>query len=342
MDRLVYRLRAGNINDLKISNEKLNTPYENEVQIKVKAIGLNFADIFAIWGLYSATPEGAFIPGLEFAGEIIKKGNKVKGFLVGDKVMGVIRFGAYATFLNIDIRYIRKLPKDWTMKEGASFLVQVLTAYYALHELGNLQTNQSVLIHSGAGGVGLLANRIAKKSNAFTIASVGSSAKVDFLKKEKYDKVIVRSGRFSKDLKDCLDGKRLDLILECIGGRILNESFDHLSPEGRMVVYGAAQFTSKGNRPNYFKLIWNYIKRPKIDPMKLPETNRSIMGFNLIWLYQHTEKMDRILNEIEKLDLAPPHVGHEFEFEELKSAIQLFRSGKTIGKVIINVDHRTK
>lgn len=341
MNRLVYRLKAGNIADLKISNEILDSPNENEAQIKVIAIGLNFADIFAIWGLYSATPKGAFIPGLEFSGEIIALGKNTKDFQIGDKVMGVIRFGAYSNYLNIDYRYIRKLPKAWTMAEGAGFLVQVLTAYYALHELGNLQENQNVLIHSGAGGVGLLANRIAKKSNANTIASVGSKAKVDFLKKEGYSKVIVRSANFSKDLKDSLAGKRLDLILECIGGRILKESFDQLSPEGRMIVYGAAHFTSKGNRPNYFKLIWNYLKRPKIDPMILPETNRSIMGFNLIWLYQNAEKMERLLNEIEKLNLAPPHVGHQFEFEDLKSAIQLFRSGKTIGKVIINVKHNS-
>jgi alcohol dehydrogenase len=342
MNRLVYRLKAGNIGDLKISSEILKSPNENEVQIKVRAIGLNFADIFAIWGLYSATPEGAFIPGLEFAGEIVGLGKKVKDFLIGEKVMGVIRFGAYANFLNIDSRYIRKLPPMWSLKEGASFLVQVLTAYYALHELGNLQENQRVLIHSGAGGVGLLANRIAKKSNAYTIASVGSTAKVDFLNNEGYDKVIVRSTNFSKDLKNSLSGERLDLILECIGGRILKESFEQLSPEGRMIVYGAAQFTSKGNRPNYLKLVWNYLRRPKIDPMTLPETNRSIMGFNLIWLYNNAEKMDRILNEIEKLNLASPHIGHEFEFDDLKSAIQMFRSGKTIGKVVINVKHNSR
>ena len=146
----------------------------------MKAIGLNFADLFAIQGLYSATPKESFIPGLEYSGIIIKKGNDVNDFQVGDKIMGAIRFGAYTTHLNIDQRYILKLPEGWTFEEGASFIVQSLTAYYSLVELGNIKPNYTVLIHSAAGGVGIYANRIAKKFNAFTIGTIGSESKEKF------------------------------------------------------------------------------------------------------------------------------------------------------------------
>ena len=339
MTRKVYRITAGKISNLKITQEELDYPSNEEVQIKIHSIGLNFADIFAIWGLYGATPDGAFIPGLELSGEIVQLGSNISEYKIGDKVMGVTRFGAYTNFINLDAKYIRPLPTQWTFQQGAAFLVQVLTAYYALIELGNLQQGQQVLIHSGGGGVGLLANRIAKKYGAFTIGSVGAPHKIDFLKKEGYDNVIVRSNQFSLDLQNALNDKPLDLILECIGGKILKQSFEQLAPEGRMIVYGAAQFTSKSNRPNYLKLLWKYIHRPRIDPMNLPETNRSIMGFNLIWLYQNSEKMARLLKEIEALNLSAPYVGHEFEFENLQDAIKLFRSGNTIGKVVINVSH---
>jgi len=199
--RKVYRLKAGNIKNLKIVEEQLADPAAHEVTIEVKAIGFNFADLFAIWGLYSATPEGVFTPGLEYSGIVLKAGSEVHSLQVGDKVMGVTRFGAYASHLNIDQRYAIPLPKDWSFQEGAAYLVQMLTAYYGLIYLGALQKGSTVLIHSAAGGVGIWANRIAKQFSAYTIGTVGSAAKLDFLKKEGYDQGIVRGSDFAEQLK---------------------------------------------------------------------------------------------------------------------------------------------
>jgi len=335
MNRNVYQLKAGSIANLKLKEEELDAPQAHEVQIAVKAIGLNFADLFAIWGLYSATPEGTFIPGLEFAGDIIKVGTAVQQYKVGDSIMGVTRFGAYTDHLNIDARYVLPLPEGWRYEEGAAYPVQVLTAYYALFNLGDLRENQTVLIHSGAGGVGLLANRIAKTKNAFTIGTVGNASKVDFLKKEGYDGVIVRGKQFKKDLTDRLDGRELNLILECIGGEIFKIGYDLLAPQGRMVVYGSARYASPGNRPNYLKLIYQYLTRPKIDPQKMIELNKAIMGFNLIWLYHQADLMHEILQELDQLNIEKPYVGNTFSFGELKDALKLFQSGKTIGKVVV-------
>ena len=185
MKRKSYRIKkAGSLGNLKLVEEDFPKPTSYEVTIEVKAIGLNFADLFAIQGLYSATPKGSFVPGLEYSGVIINKGTDVTDFELNDKVMGVIGFGAYTTFLNIDHQYVQKLPDEWTFEEGAAFTVQSLTAYYALIELGNIKTNDTVLVHSAAGGVGIYANRIAKKFSAYTIGSVGSNMKVGFLKEE--------------------------------------------------------------------------------------------------------------------------------------------------------------
>ena len=158
--RKAYQLKAGNIKNLKIVEENLPDPAAHEVTIAVKSIGLNFADLFAIWGLYSATPKGVFVPGLEYSGVITKVGKDVQQAKVGDRIMGVTRFGAYATHLNIDHRYAIPLPEDWTFPEGAAYLVQMMTAYYGLVYLGAIQDGSTVLIHSAAGGVGLWANRI--------------------------------------------------------------------------------------------------------------------------------------------------------------------------------------
>jgi len=336
-NRQRYRLKAGNIKNLQLQDEKIPPLQPQEVTVAVEAIGLNFADIFAIWGLYSATPEGEFTPGLEYAGRILAVGEKVENVQIGDRVMGVTRFGAYSTHLNIGQRYVIPLPEDWSMAEGAAFLVQVLTAYYGLTHLGALQQNATVLVHSAAGGVGIWANRIAKKYDAFTIGTVGGAQKVDFCKQEGYDKVIVRGDDFAERLDKALAKRSLGLVMECIGGKILKIGYEKLGQQGRMIVYGSARYAQPGDRPNYLKLFWQFLTRPKIDPQKMIESNKGILGFNLIYLYEKAELMHQLLQEIEQLELEKPHVGHTFSFEELPKAIRLFQSGETMGKVVVEI-----
>jgi NADPH:quinone reductase-like Zn-dependent oxidoreductase len=339
MQRKSWRIlpKAGSIDNLKFVEEALEDPSENEVQIEVKAIGLNFADIFAMFGLYGATPEGSFIPGLEYAGIVIKAGKNVDSVEEGQSVMGVTRFGGYTSHLNISEQYVTPMPSDWSFEEGAAYLVQVLTAYYGLIKLGNIRKGQTVLIHSAAGGVGVWANRIAKHFNAHTIGCVGSSSKLEFLDKEGYDQGFVRSNNFRADLKKALNGRQLNIVMECVGGDILMGSYLAMAPEGRMIVYGSARYAQPGSKPNYLKLLWHYFKRPKLDPQKMIEQNKSVMGFNLIYLYENVAMMLEILGELNKMDLGKPVVGHRFDFEQMKEAIALFQSGKTKGKVVVTV-----
>jgi alcohol dehydrogenase len=104
-----------------------------------------------------------------------------------------------------------------------------------------------------------------------------------------------------------------------------------------MVVYGSASFTSHGNKPDYLKLYWRYLKRPKIDPLRLPTQNKSLMGFNLIYLYEQADMMHEMLNGLQALGLKPQHIGHTFPFEQMHQAIQLFQKGETIGKVVVTL-----
>lgn len=337
LQRQVYRMpKAGSIKNLKLATETLGQPKADEVCVKVKAIGLNFADIFAIQGLYSATPAGSFIPGLEFSGEIIAVGSAVAEWKAGDKVMGATKFGGYVSHINIHHRYVISLPENWSFEEGSGFLVQGLTAYYALTALGNLQRGMTVLIHSAAGGVGIMANRICKKFDAYTIGTVGSAKKVDFLlAEEAYDDVIVRDNDFYAKMQSALNGRPLRLIMECIGGKILKQGWKAMAPMGRMVLYGSASFTSHGDKPNFLKLYWKYRNRPKIDPLRLPTQNKSLMGFNLIYLYEQTDMMHEMLSSLQALQLKPQHIGHVYNFVEMHEAIHLFQKGETVGKVVV-------
>lgn len=338
MNRSSYRIsRAGSLRRLRLVQEYLNPPAENEILIEVKAIGLNFADVFTILGLYKAAPKHDCIPGIEFSGQVVEAGQGVTDFTVGDRVMGSIRFGAYTTHLSIDHRYVLRIPEEWSYEEGAAFIVQALTAYYALIPLGNLQHGATVLIHSAAGGVGLYANRIAKQYGAFTIGTVGSPAKLPLLREEGYDRAIVRSRRFGEDLRAALGGRPLDLVLDAVGGKVQRQSFDMLTTTGRMVAYGLSQFASHMATPNYLMLAWRFLGMPRYHTLTLIESNKSILGFNLIWLYDRVDVLRDMLGNIRSLDLAKPHVGTIFPFERLKDAVRLFQSGVTTGKVVVRL-----
>ena len=338
MYRSSYRMtKVGSLNNLKLVQEEIGRSGDNEVCIEIRSIGLNFADVFTIFGLYKAAPRRDFIPGLEFSGNVIDKGSMVTDLAIGDRIMGSVRFGAYTTHLNIDRRYVTRIPDGWSYEEGASFIVQALTAYYALLPLGNLRQAQRVLIHSGAGGVGIYANRIAKKFSAYTIGTVGNESKVDLLKSEGFDDIIVRNGNFRNELAQTLSGRKLDLVLDAIGGKVQKDSFDFLATTGRMVAYGLSQFASPGRRPNYVKLALRFITMPRYHTLNLIESNRSILGFNLIWLYDRVDMLRILLDEIQELHLEKPYVGKVFAFGRLIEAVMVFQSGATSGKVVVNV-----
>jgi alcohol dehydrogenase len=338
MQRKVWSVRkTGSLTNLREEVEILDLPQENQVQIEVSAIGFNFADIFAIFGIYSATPSVPFVPGLEFSGRIIRCGDKVRDLQVGDEVMGVTRFGGYASHLNIDSRYVFLKPKAWSFMESAGFLVQALTAYYALVPLGNLQPSQHVLIHSAAGGVGIYANRFAKELGGITIGTIGNENKIQVLIEEGYDYYVVRNKEWIQELEKKLNGKPISLVLECIGGRVLTDSYALMAPSGRLVTYGSANFMPQSNQLSLIQTGWNYIFRPKLDPLKMISDNKSVMGFNLIWLWDQVDKMQNYVQQIMNWNPKAQRIGRIYEWDDTPKALQEFQSGKTIGKVIITL-----
>lgn len=325
--------KAGAISRLVLENIELGELAQGCVRIAVKSVGLNFADIFALTGLYSATPNGAFTPGLEFSGVVVESHSPE--YNVGDAVMGVTRFGGYATLVDSAPEYLTPLPQDWSFQKGAAYLVQTLTAYYALTELGNLKPNHKVLIHSAAGGVGLQAMKLVKAMGALPVGSVSSANKAEYLRKMGFDHVMIRGSDFAFQLKH--SGNTFDLVLDGVGGDVQKASFDALSPMGRLIVFGAAEFTPGKNRPNYLSAIFKYLKRPKYDVMDMISENKSVMAFNLIWLWEQVDYLSQLIQDMQRIKMDPPYVGHEFDFNDAKAAIECLRQGRTIGKVVLNV-----
>ena len=353
--REVWRIRrAGSLGRLERRAEALAEPGVGEARVAVRAVGLNFADLFACLGLYSATPAGPFVPGLEFAGVVEALGPPTpppdtgagSGSVLqpGDRVIGLTRFGAYATALNLDVRYLAPIPPGWGFAEAAAFPAQALTAWYALIELGALAPGDRVLVHSAAGGVGLNALAILAARDARVIATVGRPAKRDFLVANcrlEPDQVIVRDRRgFGAQLDRALaalglDG--LDLVLDAVAGPFFRPAYDRLRPEGRIVLFGAADLMPRRARPNYLRLGLRYLSRPRLDPLRMIAENRSVMAFNLIWLWEQADRLPRAYDQLATLLPRPPFVGRRFPFREAPAALRHLQGGESIGKVVLEI-----
>jgi alcohol dehydrogenase len=349
--RAVWRIkRPGSLDRLERQAESLPDPGPGEVRVAVKAVGLNFADVFACLGLYSATPPGAFIPGLEVAGIVealgpARAGSDSAGTIrPGEPVYGLTRFGGYATAVNLDLRYLRPVPQAWSFAEAAAFPVQALTAWYGLIELGSVQAGEAVLVQSAAGGVGLNALAILAGIGARVIATVGRPAKRDFLVGQRgvpADHIIVRDRRhFGAQLDRALatlGSEDFDLVFDAVAGPFFRPAYRRLRPEGRYVVYGASDFMPTRSRLGYLPLAWRYVRRPRLDPLRMIQENRSVMAFNLIWLWERADRLPRAFGEIERLIQAPPLVGRRFPFAEAPAALRHLQSGESIGKVVLEV-----
>jgi alcohol dehydrogenase len=149
--------------------------------------------------LYKAAPKGDFVPGLEFSGVLIAAAaeqeqpdpqqqtqyqplqQQQQQYKPGDRVLGVLRFGAFASHVAIPSAYLRPIPPDWSFEQAASYPVQTLTAAFGLYECGGFRPGQCVLVHSAAGGVGLQALQILAKQQASVLGLVGSKDKVELL-----------------------------------------------------------------------------------------------------------------------------------------------------------------
>lgn len=343
--REVWRIdRAGSLDRLMRRPDLLPDPGPGEARVAVRAVGLNFADIFACQGLYSATPRGAFVPGLEFAGTVDALGPGGGPLSVGDRVSGLTRFGAYATALNVDARYLHALPGDWTFAEGAAHAVQGLTAWYGLLRLGALARGHLALVQSAAGGVGLNALEIARAIGADVVATVGHPEKRDWLVANRgltAEQVVVRDRhRFGTQLDRALGAAHREgfvLVFDGVAGPFFRPAYDRLRPEGRFVLYGAADFMQPRARPAYGPLALRYLRRPRLDPVKMITENRGVLAFNLIWLWDQADRLPQAYAEVARVVSRPPLVGRTFPFADAPAAMRHLQSGLSIGKVVLEV-----
>ena len=343
-NRRLWRISsAGSLSRLKLVTESLGPPARGEVQVRIAAVGLNFADIFACLGLYSATPEGSFVPGLESAGTIIAVGADTPGWQIGDRVMVLTRFGGYTDTINVPAATVWPIPPAWSFAEAAAYPVQALTAWYGIQQLGNARKDSIVLVQSAAGGVGLHALEALRTLEAKPVAVVGNERKRQWLIERQGlmpQAVVIRDRHYPAHLDAALrhyGASGFDVIFDAVYGDAFKPAFDRLAPEGRYVLFGAADFMSRGARPNPFRLLAGWLRRPRLDPLAMIPLNRGLLAFNLIWLWEQASRLPESMRATLALIPSPPHIGARFGFEQALEAMKLLQSGQTTGKVVLEL-----
>ncbi len=246
----VRRLVKGDnasLDRLRWAFEARTAPGPDEIEIAVEASGLNFRDV--MWGL-SILPEeiledgyaGATL-GLECAGRVARVGEGVTGFAVGDKVLAFAK-AALATHVTVSTSVVAAIPENMSVVAAATIPVAFLTAYYALIRCARLDEDEWVLIHGGAGGVGLAALQIARWRGARIIATAGSTERRDLLTALGAEHVFdSRSNQFVDDIRRVTDGG-VGVVLNSLSGEAMERSIAVLRPFGRFVELGKRDYVA--------------------------------------------------------------------------------------------------
>jgi len=322
---------------LKVQQKPDPTPREDQVVIRVRAAGLNFADILSRQGLYPDSPPKPCVMGYEVSGVVEEVGKGVDSSLKGKSVAALTGFGGQSELVAVKASQIFEKPDRLTFEQTAAIPVNYLTAYALLVVMGSLHEGESVLIHNAGGGVGLAAIEIAKKIGAVTYGTA-SPGKHEFLAERGLDHAIdYRKQDWLPVLKDLTGGRGVDLVIDPIGGAHWKKSYAALRATGRLGMFGISTVSANGlsGKLNMLKAA---IQTPRFHPFALLNKNRGVFGLNLGHMWHEPEKvagwMLAILGGVEE-GWINPYVDRSFSFDEAGAAHRYLEERKNIGKVVL-------
>lgn len=340
--------KAGSYEQLTLQDCPDPSPKAGELLIEVKAAGVNYADCCVRMGLYKSAKEYVgwpITPGFEVAGVVRELGPGVSSFQVGDEVIGVTRFDGYCSHIALGERWVTPKPETMSFEQAATFPAVFLTASYALYELANPRAGQAMLVHSAAGGVGSSLVQLGKAAGCHVVGVVGASHKVETALAMGADAVIDKSKQDlwsqARSLSPLGGESRghFQMIFDANGVATLKDSYEHLAAPGRLVVYGFhTMLPRKGGRPNWLKLAWDWLKTPRFNPLDMTSDNRSVLAFNLSYLFEQAplfrEHMDTLLGLFSEGKIKCPPV-KSYALSDVAQAHKDIESAQTVGKLAL-------
>lgn len=311
-----------------------------EVLVRVKACGLNFADLMARQGLYDRLPSPPVTPGMECSGVVEAVGEEVTDRKVGDKVMVLNRFGLWQEVAVVPANHTFLIPEGMSFEEAAALPVNYITAYMMLFDFGNLRPNQSVLVHAAAGGVGIAATQLCKTVKDVTVFGTASASKHETISQGGVTHPIdYRTKDYVEEVRK-ISPKGMDIILDPLGGSDTHKAYNLLKPMGKLITYGAANMLA-GQKKNLIAVAKNWYHQFSIHTLSLIQGNKSVCGFHLGYLDGETALITQAMSTI--LDLykegkVKPRIDSTWHLEQVGDAMRKMQERNNIGKVILTTE----
>ena len=233
--------KYGPISQLQLQEVPDPTPAADEVLIQVHACSVNFPDTLIVQGLYQFKPPLPFSPGSDLAGTVLAFGEQVKGFKVGDEVVGFATHGGYAEQAVLKANTCFPKPPGMDMVQAAAFMLAYGTSYHALKDRANIKEGETLLVLGAAGGVGLTAVELGHRMGARVIAAASTNEKLEVCKSYGAEMTINYAVEDLKEkLKELTNGKGVDVIYDPVGGAYSEPALRRMAWNGRYLVVGFA------------------------------------------------------------------------------------------------------
>ena len=337
--RQIWITKAGPPEVLEVREAPDPEPKAGEVRIRVEASGINFADILGRLGLYPDLPPMPVVPGYEVAGRVDAAAADVAGGWVGRDVFALTRFGGYADTICVPSEQVFERPAGMSALEAAAIPVNYFTAWQLLVVMGALKPNETVLVHSVGGGVGIAATQIAKYLGGRVIGTA-SAAKHAEMRAMGVDHLIdYRTEDFETRVREITGGRGVELILDAVGGELWKKGYRVLAPTGRLGMFGISAAAS-GKERSIFGMIGMLANIPwfQFNPLSLMNANKGVFGVNLGHMWGEIERMrewgDRLL-ELWRQGVVKPRIAQSFRFDEAAKAHHFIQDRRNVGKVLL-------
>lgn len=306
---------------LALREAPIPDPSAGQILIRVKAAGINYADIMQRCGLYPAGPKPPFGAGFEVAGVVERVGAGVTQWRAGDAVAAFCENG-YSEYVVAQAEQAMPKPPLFDFHQAAALPCQGLTAYHALFTLGRLAAGQTVLLQAAAGGLGTLMVQMARNVKATVIGACGSAAKCAALKELGcHYPINYREQDFEAEVQRITEGRGCDLVVESVGGEVFEKSLRCVKSRGMMITLGLAS-----------------LQPVMVNPVELLSNNRILAGFHLFAYAGDPAAMAIAIRDIQVwIAEGKLTVLAEFSFplERAAEAQQFVSDRRSIGKVVL-------
>lgn len=313
--------QTGGLESLHLVEIPRPVPASNQVLVEVRAIGVNFVDIYYREGVYPAPLP--LTPGQEGAGTIVEVGEDVESFKVGDKVAWCMYLGAYAEYAAVPEAHLVHIPPAISFEQAAAILLQGMTAQYLTHSTFPLKSGDTALVHAAAGGVGLLLTQMAVKIGAHVIATVSTEEKADLARQAGAQDVILYGHEdFHPAVQRITRGQGVDVVYDSVGKTTFERSLKCVRPRGMVVLYGASSGAVAPIDPIHLSLHGSvFLTRP------------SLVHYTLTREELNARSAD-VFQQLERGELQL-HIHQTLPLTEAAKAQEELQSRRTTGKIVL-------